>query len=141
MLQRYFPDPARSRLRAALLPIVFVLIIGVCAGLLNTRYRNSFGLSIITFLAHYEIFHILAHLAIFSTLVIMVWRIVRTQRYKPFAWGFVMVGTLAIEVTQIVTRHQSLTVPVVSASLFDLGVNIVGALSAMIFLRRTVGTS
>src|SRR5688500_3040193 len=127
--------PIRHRLRAILIPIAFVAFIGIMAALLNSRYNRVFGLSFVTWLARYEGFHIAAHFAIFAALVFMIWGIFRSDRYKPVVWTFVLLGTLAIEVTQIMSRRQDITLAVLESSAFDLIVNMFAAMCAMLIVR------
>lgn len=140
MLDNTMTPPPRQRLRAILIPIAFVAFIGIMAALLNSRYNRVFGLSFVTWLARYEGFHIAAHFVIFSALVFMIWGIFRSDLYKPVAWSFVLLGTLAIEITQIVSRHQGPTLAVFESAAFDLIVNMFAAMCAMLIIRLFRGS-
>jgi glycopeptide antibiotics resistance protein len=124
-------------LRRILLPAVFILFIGSMAALLNSRYGYSFGLQFIQQLAEYEAFHVVAHLIIFSLLIIMIARAVPDPYFRWVAWGFVIGGTLLIEIIQLSSANGPVTGWLIAGSIYDLLVNISGAAIGMIILRFT----
>jgi len=115
---------------------LFLLLVGVMAGLLNSAvFASSPMIRVLHWLAQTEVVHIIAHLVIFGLLAVMVgWALPRRHR-----WGAILtaglLGTLLIEVTQIVTSNQPFSELLIIASVYDLGVNLVGVTFGLVVLR------
>lgn len=113
--------------------VLAVLFVMVSAGLLNSGFAGMRGLRYVAFLGQWEIFHVVAHIIIFAGLVIGVWAIQPDVLSK--AWIAVLGVTLLIEGVQIVTIKHPFNAALIKASLYDVGVNLLGAAVGWLMVR------
>ena len=112
-----------------------ILGVMIAAGLLNSGFSGMRGLRYVAYLGQWEAFHIAAHLIIFAGVAIIAGLWADTPRARRWLWLAVLGGTLLIEGMQLATIGHPLRLPLLLGSLFDLGVNISGALLGIVVLR------
>jgi hypothetical protein len=115
--------------------IAGILGVMIAAGLLNSGFAGMRGLRYVAYLGQWEVFHIAAHLIIFAGLAIIAGLWADTPRARRWLWLAVLGGTLLIEGMQLATIGYPLGLPLLLGSLFDLGVNVTGALLGSVVLR------
>ncbi len=110
-----------------------LVFVGVMATLLNNvRPNDPLVLSALRWLAEYELFHLVMHILIFMlvTLAVGLWR----ERNIWLIVAVLLGGTLLIEGSQVISGAHPLNIFVVTAALYDLAVNAIGALSGWLLL-------
>jgi hypothetical protein len=100
--------------------IVCGLLFVALSTLLLTANRIVFWLIPIEILGKYEIFHIIGHVVIFGSVMLVAYP-------RKIGWVFVIIGGIAIEVIQLDARDGWSDSHRVLASLYDMGVDIAGA--------------
>jgi hypothetical protein len=111
-------------------PFTVLGLVIVLAGLLSTGW-SIWWLAPIHWLGRYPLFHIVAHLGIFAGVVLL---------YQPRQHGgiklglLVLAGGILIEMAQFITGGFVLTTRTLADSLFDLVIDISGAVVCWLVL-------
>lgn len=115
--------------------MIGLLGVMVAAGLLNSGFAGMRGLRYVAYLGQWEVFHVAAHLTIFAGVAIIAGLWSDTNRARHWLWLAVLGGTTLIEGIQLATVGVPLEPTLLLGSLFDLGVNVSGALLGMLILK------
>lgn len=118
--------------RTTLLPLV-VLGVTLALAWMISAHEGGWLLAPVRWLAEYEAFHLIAHWVIFGGIAWMT----RSQGHLR-RWSFVLIGGVLLELAQALGRGHLLNVWTLRASLFDLGIDCLGALTLPPAVRRAV---
>ncbi len=113
-----------------LFPFAALGMVIVLAGLLAAGWQ-VWWLAPILWLGRYPLFHVAAHFSIFAGVV----RLYRPPQRSIKVWLVVVAGGLLIEVAQLAAGGFLLTAPILLDSLFDLAVDMSGALVCWLMTR------
>jgi hypothetical protein len=117
-----FQDPTLRRIAA---PTLLAIITGL-AWLLQRDTLESGLLAPVNWLEQYELFHIAAHCAIFGSIALLLGS--GPGNSRALVWSYVLVGGTLLEVIQFIAGDEPLNIRIVAGSLFDLGIDVLGAL-------------
>jgi hypothetical protein len=113
---------------------VFILIITGLAWMLSAG-SNPWWLTAVRWLGQYELFHITAHFVIFSGLVLLL-----GSRSQARIWTFTLGGGLLLEIAQMAAGGIPLSLHHMSAVVFDLGIDMLGAVAGLMIVRARTAT-
>jgi hypothetical protein len=111
--------------------LAFLGLVCACAGLLALGWP-IWWLVPVRWLSHYPLFHLVAHSTIFAGVVFLYPR----EHDSLRLWGIVLSGGILIELMQIGAGGFSLTEPLLRDSLFDIVVDVAGAVACWLLLAQ-----